>query len=113
MGSLLVATIPGVNYPLSAFVGDGVSLPYAIIDLNNAFSSVTKGNIDLFQGESLTLINARGLNGNSFTIQNLPSDNNISEIKNGDFGLKAGWNFISIPIVPNNSDLQVALVLLT
>ena len=62
-GSLLIATVAGGNNPITAFVGDGVDSPYALIDLNNVFSREMFENLDLEQGENLTLVNFRGING--------------------------------------------------
>ncbi|WP_444940660.1 hypothetical protein ACJJI3_19605 [Microbulbifer sp. ZKSA004] len=37
-GDLAIISVEGSRYPLSAFVGDGVQAPLAVIDLNNLFS---------------------------------------------------------------------------
>ena len=108
-GSLLIVTIPGTNYPLSAFVGGGVDFPYAIVDLNNAFSSDSGSNVNLGGTETLTLLNARGTNGNSVVNVNLSHSDEVCELAEGEPNLKAGWNFVSMPLVPENSDLETAL----
>lgn len=38
-GDLMLLEIPGVEYPLSAFVGEGVRAPEALFDLNNLYGA--------------------------------------------------------------------------
>ncbi len=108
-GTLLLATIEGANYPLTAFVGDGVDAPYALIDLNNAFDRETHENLDLSQGKNLTLLNFRGKKGYSVVSQDLPEDFSLSEIKYADCGIKSGWNFLSIQLEPNDTSLATVM----
>jgi len=108
-GTLLLATIEGANYPLTAFVGDGVDLPYALIDLNNAFGLASHENIDLEQGENLTLLNFRGIEGNSIVTFDVPLDNSLTEVKQPEYSLKPGWNMVSLQLDP--SDPATASVL--
>jgi len=108
-GTLLLATLEGGNYPITAFVGDGVDPPYAIIDLNNIFSREAHENLDLSSGENLTLLNFRGLLGNSIVTHLVPEDQSLSEVKPPDFGLKAGVNFVSFQLEPGDNETTTIL----
>lgn len=108
-GSLLIATVAGGAYPVSAFVGDGVELPYALIDLNNVFDRETGMNLDLIEGKNLTLVNFRGLNGNSVVTHEVPIDDSMAEVKEGAFALKTGSNLVSFQLEPH--DTQPAQIL--
>lgn len=109
-GTLLLATLEGGNYPITAFVGDGVEPPYALIDLNNVFSRDTFENLDLSQGLNLTLLNFRGLDGNSIITYEVPEDQSLSEVKPAEFALKAGWNMVSFQLEPGVTDTETVLV---
>lgn len=108
-GTLLVATVEGANHPITAFVGDGVDPPYALIDLNNVFSHNTYENLDLSQGLNLTLLNFRGLLGNSIVTHSVPEDQSLSEVKPAEFGLMAGWNFVSFQLEPGDTAIDTIL----
>lgn len=108
-GTLLLATVKGGSHPVTSFVGDGVSLPYAIIDLNNMFSSETYENLDLSQGANLTLLNFGGFAGNSIVTHNVPQDDSLSEVKEGEFALKAGWNMFSTQLEPDDTNIGTIL----
>jgi hypothetical protein len=84
-GSLLVAEGPG-GAKLSAFVGDGIASPYALIDLNNLFTADTRVNMDLLGCETLILREFKGDAGcaDSATIvrfRKVPFDNELTAIK--------------------------------
>ena len=108
-GTLLLATIEGANYPLTAFVGDGVDLPDALIDLNNAFGLTSHENVDFQQGENLTLLNFRGMEGNSIITYDVPLDNSLTEIKPPAYSLMPGWNMVSVQLDPVNPDTTAIL----
>lgn len=99
----------GGSHPITAFVGDGVELPYAIIDLNNVFSRDTFETLDLSQGLNLTLLNFRGLEGNSIITYKVPEDQSLSEVKPAEFALKAGWNMVSFQLEPIVPDVETVL----
>ncbi|WHI49547.1 hypothetical protein P3339_13820 [Microbulbifer sp. MLAF003] len=42
-GDLAIIAVEGARYPLSAFVGDGIEAPKAIVDLNNLYSETGNG----------------------------------------------------------------------
>lgn len=109
-GTLLIATVEGANYPLTAFVGDGVNLPEdALIDLNNVFGLSFHENIDLKQGENLTLLNFRGIRGNAIVTFEVPLDNSLTEVKPPAYSLKPGWNMVSVQLDPVNPDTASVL----
>lgn len=102
-GSLLIATVAGGAYPVTAFVGDGIALPFARIDLNNVFSRERHENLDIVEGKNLTLVNFRGLNGNSVVTHEVPIDDSLAEVKEGSPFLKTGSNLISFQLEPYNT----------
>ncbi|MBW2738338.1 MAG: fibronectin type III domain-containing protein [Deltaproteobacteria bacterium] len=108
-GTLLLATVAGGSHPVTSFVGDGVDSPYAIIDLNNMFSRDTFENLDLSQGLNITLLNFRGLEGNSIITYEVPEDQSLSEVKPAEFALKAGWNMVSFQLEPIVPDVETVL----
>lgn len=108
-GTLLLATLEGGSYPITAFIGDGVDPPYAVIDLNNVFSREAHENLDLSQGENLTLINFRGLSGNSIVTHDVPLDESLCEVKEGESALKAGWNMVSVQLEPGDTSIGTVL----
>ena len=104
-GTLMMATVAGGHHPITAFVGDGVDSPNALIDLNNVFGRETFENIDLQQGENLTLLNFGGLSGNSVVNMRMPPDNSLAEIKPASVGLYEDWNFVAFQLEPNSTEL--------
>jgi hypothetical protein len=60
-GGLLLACAFGSEYPVSSFVGDGVEIPYACVDLNNLFSEVTHETLFLPGLQFVTFMNYMGL----------------------------------------------------
>jgi len=108
-GTLLLATVKGGHHPITAFVGDGIELPYAMIDLNNVFSGDSFENLDLLSGENLTLVNFRGLAGNSIVTHIVPQDQSLSEVKPSEFLLVPGWNMVSTQLNPTIVDVEIVL----
>lgn len=108
-GTILIATVEGGDYPLSAFVGDGIAPPYAVIDLNNVFSRGSRKNVEVTEGKSITLLNFRGTLGNSVINNAVPLDEGLSAIKRPQSAIVPGWNMISFPLEP--SDVNIAVVL--
>jgi hypothetical protein len=104
-GTLLVATFSDGHYPLSSFVGDGATSPYAVIDLNNAFDSSTLETSQLSSGVGISFFNFRGINGVSQVNNFIPPNSSATEIKLPDAGMVSGWNLISTQITPGNSSL--------
>ena len=108
-GTILLATLENAEFPLTAFVGDGLAAPYALIDLNNAFSRETHENMDCSQGENLTLLNFRGVEGYSIVTHEVPQDQLLSEVKPGQFAVKSGWNMVSFQLEPGVTDIETVL----
>jgi hypothetical protein len=83
-GSLLIVEGPGGSR-VSSFVGDGVSSPNALIDLNNLFTS-TGTNMDIAGGEIVIIREFRGNNGKTESatlvrFREAPEDMELSMIK--------------------------------
>jgi len=108
-GTLLVATVEGGNYPVTAFVGDGVDPPDALIDLNNVFGRTSNESLDVTEGKSLTLVNFRGMLGNTIITHQVPEDVGLSEIKLADPALFPGWNMISFQLEPDVTSTETVL----
>lgn len=108
-GSLLLATVKYAKHPLTAFVGDGGDLPNALIDMNNFFSRDSSENLDLKSGENLTLVNFRGINGNSIITHEVPEDLSMCELKAPAHALNSGRNMVSIQLEPGNTDVETVL----
>jgi len=108
-GTLLLATLEGGNHPLTAFVGDGVLAPDALIDLNNAFGRSNHENHDCSQGDSLTLVNFRGTEGYSIVTHKVPQDLSLCEVKEGWPGLMQGWNFVAFQVEPMDPNRDTVL----
>jgi hypothetical protein len=108
-GTLLIATVAGANYPISAFVGDGIESPYALIDLNNVYSRDDYENLNVAQGENLTLLNYRGLSGYSVVTYDIPEDQTLCEVKRAGSSLKIGWNMFSSQLDPVDTDVLSVL----
>lgn len=107
-GTLLLATVAGASHPITTFVGDCIALPYALIDLNNIFGGDSFENLDLSQGLNLTLLNFRGME-NSIVTHEVPLNESLGEVKDGDSGLKAGWNMVSFQLEPSVADVETVL----
>ncbi len=54
-GAMLLASIEGGSYPLSSFVGDGLTSPKAVIDLNNLYSNLSRETFALQGGQKIIL----------------------------------------------------------
>lgn len=80
-GTLLVAVVEGCNYPISGFVGDGVSVPKAYVDLNNLFDAEAHENIPLYGSEKLTLTKFMGLHGIETAHYSVPVNVQLAEMK--------------------------------
>jgi len=83
IGTLLVAFVAGGAYPVTGFVGDGVSIPQAqaYVDLNNVFNSDNLTTMPLAGGESLTFTQFMGIEGIIEDNYLLPENNQLVEMK--------------------------------
>lgn len=104
-GTLLVGTAAGGHYPITSFVGDGVALPYARIDLNNIFGRDSNRNFSLAEGQNLTLVNFRGMAGNAMVTCRVPTNNSLGEIKAGESFHRPGRNLVSLQLEPANNSI--------
>jgi hypothetical protein len=77
-GTIVVATVDGASYPLSSFVGDSISPPFVILDLNNVFDSATRENLGVAGGESATLVNLRGFLGSDAASCTIPPTSGLA-----------------------------------
>ncbi len=80
-GALLLAEVEGADYPISKFVGDGITTPAAYIDLNNLFDVNSRMTIPLDGCESITLTRYMGLYGIITAQLQVPDNNQLTEIK--------------------------------
>lgn len=80
-GTLLVAQVNGGDYPVSGFVGDGVVVPQAYVDLNNLFSSLNYETRALYGGEALTLTRFMGMHGIEADAYFVPINSQLAEMK--------------------------------
>ena len=104
-GSLLIASVAGGHYPITAFVGDGVALPFALIDLNNIFCRLSFENLDVVSSKNLILVNYGALQGYAVVNHSTPQDNELCEIKSADYGMDENWNFVAFQVEPTDTEL--------
>ena len=62
-GTLVILEVEGGSYPLSAFVGNGIASPRALIDLNNLFDTTTHQTKRLLGGEPMAVTQFLGIHG--------------------------------------------------
>jgi len=108
-GTLLISTVEGGNYPVSAFVGDGIDPPFALIDLNNIFGRDSNESLNVTQNRNLTLVNFRGRFGNVLVTHRVPGNSGLCEIKVPEPALLTGWNMLSLQLEPDDSGIEEAL----
>jgi hypothetical protein len=105
-GVLLVASVEGRHYPVTAWVGEGVASPWARVDLNGVYSQ-------LLGGEELTLWAFGGLLGHYVNIQEIPAPLGVEDTALPDacylstetafsLDLRRDLNIISMSFVPIN-----------
>ena len=80
-GTILLAYVYGSDYPVSSFVGDGASAPFAYVDINNAFSEDTFENMYLSGHESLILVQYMGIQGLIVQNYGIPCNDLLAEFK--------------------------------
>ena len=108
-GTVVIAAVEEGNYPVSAFVGDGIDPPYALIDMNNIFSRNSHESLDITQNRDLTLVNFRGKLKNAFVTHLVPEDAGLSEVKFPAPSLLEGWNMISFQLEPSETGTEEVL----
>lgn len=55
IGSLLIAKVDGAMYPITAYIGDGITAPGAILDLNNLYG-LSGETLDLLGDDHIELV---------------------------------------------------------
>ena len=121
-GTLLVASVTGGDYPISAWVGDGIMSPWAQVDLSQVYSEVTHENLSLSGGEELKLWSFGGILGNYINIQKvptvigqvqvaLPEDSFLSTEEDFDYLLNWGLNLFGLPVYPKEPFTSYSLLL--
>lgn len=82
-GGVLMVSVDGGSYPVSAWVGDnGILAPHTLIDLNNLFRADTRENINLAGGERINMLELRGSNGCTLERwRKVPVDMELSEVR--------------------------------
>jgi hypothetical protein len=73
-GILVIASVAGASYPVSAWVGDGVPEEWAAIDTNNFYNSQTHFNLELKGGEVITLKVFGGALGSVEMAETIPEE---------------------------------------
>jgi hypothetical protein len=79
-GSLLVASVTGGDYPVSGWVGQGITSPWAVVDLNEVYSTISHQNIQLAGWEELTLWSFGGQMGHYVNVQEIPVPSGVEEV---------------------------------
>jgi hypothetical protein len=62
-GALLLAEVEGASYPITGWVGDGITAPEVLLNLMNVYSVTAHENLHLFGGEPITLESIGGVMG--------------------------------------------------
>ncbi|UCD80395.1 MAG: hypothetical protein JSW26_02900, partial [Desulfobacterales bacterium] len=113
-GALLVASVTGGDYPVTAWVGQDMASPWARVDLNRIYSEVTHENLQLLGDEELTLWSFGGQLGNYVNIQKsaqptgveqmaLPDAAYLSRESGFTFDLNMDLNFVCLPVYTETS----------
>lgn len=121
-GTLLVVLVEGGDYPVSAWVGDGVLSPWAEVDLNQIYSRVTHENLQLLGGEELALWSFGGILGNFVNFQRVPvpsgtvqtaltASSRLTTESGYSFDLKSDLNIVGIQYGPVFSQTSHSLLL--
>ena len=83
-GSLLILSVTGCSHPVSGWVGGSTRppSPYALIDLNNLYSSLTNKTFQVIGGEKMTVLGYGGLMGFGHYTSKVPppTQNTIVEL---------------------------------
>jgi len=114
-GALLIVSVDGADYPVSAWVGDGYPGAYAGVDLSNVYDKSTHKALEIEAGTQMTLWAFGGLlgyNSTSWAYDNslptqVPTINDepiVSILSEGvDISFKQGLNLFAYPVaVPDN-----------
>jgi hypothetical protein len=108
-GALLVASVSGGDYPVSGWVGQGITSPWAEVDLNGVYSEISHQNLGLTGGEELTLWSFGGQMGHYVNVQEIPVPSRVEEVAvpeasylsretGRNLDLKMDLNIVGIPV---------------
>jgi len=114
-GTLLIVSVDGADYPVSAWVGDGYPGAYAGVDLSNVYAASNHQSMEIQPGTQLKLLSFGGLlgyhsttwlhdNTENIQIPELNGEEVISILTHGvEVDFKQGLNVWAYPVeVPNN-----------
>ena len=121
-GALLVASVQGGNYPVTAWVGQDIPSPWARLNLNRVYSSLAHDNLPLLGGEELTLWSFGGQLGNYANLQNTPIQTgeehpalteaaHLSKDLGYHLDLEIDLNIFGLPVHANDSFTAYSLLL--
>jgi len=79
-GTLVIATTDQADYPVSAFVGDGIDDTLAYIDLNNFFHKYSGNNFYLDAGTKIIITRFMGTNGILIQEASIPANTKLAKI---------------------------------
>jgi hypothetical protein len=121
-GALLVASVEGGDYPIAVWVGEGMTSPWARVDLNRVYSEATHQNLQLLGDEELKLWGFGGLLGHYVNVQEIPAPAGAEETalpeschlntENGcSLDLKRDLNVVGAPFLPIPAHTSHSLLL--
>jgi hypothetical protein len=121
-GTLLVASVEGGTYPITAWVGEDLASPWARVDLNQIYSASTHENLQLQGDEELTLWSYGGLLGNYVNVQQiaaptgteqpaLPDSCSLDTLAGYHVDLKIDLNVFGVAAYHNPPDTAHSLML--
>ena len=107
--SLVVASISGASYPISAYVGEGALSPGCILDLYNLFDQTQHTTMEPIEGSEIIFFHYKGQEQTAIRKFFLPAEFPEAEPirpvgKEQDIFLAEGLNYISFQVDPENSD---------
>jgi VCBS repeat-containing protein len=76
-GGVLIAEVEGGSYPVTGWVGEGISSPWAYVDLNNIYSLNESTNLQLVGDEDVTLWSFGGVEGDYVNTHEIPAPTGI------------------------------------
>jgi hypothetical protein len=74
LGTLLLVDVEGGDYPVTGWVGDGISAPWARVELNNVYSKTNHMSLELSGGEAITLESIGGFMGFQRLLGTVPAE---------------------------------------
>ena len=81
---MCLVSVNGAAYPISAWVGDDIPLPWVRVQMSNFISSADFKPLELYGGEELRIIALGGALGYAESIQLIPPENNSTQVMPND-----------------------------